>query len=169
MLLNAGIMPIVRLYRDQPNSREHQQSRARLARDRLSQRVRGPGRALFRVQQRAGAARRMAGQRGAADAIDYVARAAIRDMETILARRLSGVPATAIGTKWDLIGKIIEHGGRHLFDEPVWLALHNYDINHPLDYPYDAANQTGPGSDQEEYERLGFGAWNGKHWGHRTP
>ncbi len=71
------------------------------------------------------------------------------------------MPATAIGTQWDFIGKIIEHGGRDLFDGPVWMAIHNYDINHPLDYPYDAVNQKGEAIAEEEYKRLGTAAWAG--------
>lgn len=169
MLLAAGIMPIVRLYREKPNSRD------------LAKAVLGPreieylkqyvalGVRYFEFNNEPDVHGEWEGGQVPPDAADYVARAAIRDMETILAHGgYPAVPATAIGNRWDLIGKIIEHGGRHLFDEPVWIAIHNYDINHPLDYPYDTVNQTGQELTAEEYERLGMDAWQGRRWGYRS-
>ena len=169
LLLEAGIMPIVRLYRHRPNSRD------------LRKAVLGPkeiaylkdyvavGVRYFEFNNEPELASEWEGGEIPPDAIDYVARAAIIDMETILG--LGGypaVPATAIGTKWDLIGKIVEHGGDYLFDEPVWLALHNYDINHPLDYPYDAVNRRGELLTPEDYRAMGTDAWTGARWGTRT-
>lgn len=38
-------------------------------------------------------------------------------------------------------------------------AIHNYTGNHPIDYPYDAVNQTGQPLTQAEYDRYGPEAW----------
>jgi len=169
LLLAADIMPVVRIYRHRPNATD------------LSKAVLGPdeiaaikahlavGVRYFEFNNEPELASEWEGGESPPDAIDYVARAAIVDMETILG--LGGypaVPATAVGAKWDLIGKIIEHGGDYLFDEPVWLALHNYDINHPLDYPYDRINRRGETLSPEAYRSMGTDAWTGSRWGLRT-
>ncbi len=169
LLLDAGIMPIVRIYRHRPNSRDLRKAVLRpqdigWIKDYLSVGVR-----YFEFNNEPELASEWEGGAPPPDAIDYVARAAIVDMETILG--LGGypaVPATGIGAKWDLIGKIIEHGGDYLFDEPVWLAIHNYDINHPLNYPYDRVNRRGIQLTPKEYRELGADAWTGPRWGTRT-
>ncbi len=169
LLLEAGIMPVVRLYRHRPNSRDLRKAvlgpkEIAYLKDYLAVGVR-----YFEFNNEPELASEWENGQIPPDAIDYVARAAIVDMETILG--LGGypaVPATAIGTKWDLIGKIIEHGGDYLFDEPVWLAVHNYDINHPLDYPYDAVNRLGELLTPEDYRAMGTDAWTGARWGTRT-
>ncbi len=169
LLLEAGIMPVVRIYRHRPNSKD------------LRKAVMGPeeidwvkeylaiGVRYFEFNNEPELPSEWEGGVAPPDAIDYVARAAIVDMETILG--LGGypaVPATAVGTKWDLIGKIIEHGGDYLFDEPVWLAVHNYNLNHPLDYPYDRVNRRGVALTPKAYRALGSDAWTGPRWGART-
>lgn len=171
LLLKADIMPVVRLYRHRPNSRVLKKATLQEKEIELLKEFIAAGVKYFEFNNEPELATEWERDGGPppVDAIDYVARAAIVDMETILG--LGGypaVPATAIGTKWDLIGKIIEHGGKHLFDEPVWLAVHNYDLNHPLDYPYDAANQRGKSLTPEAYRALGYGAWSGSSWGVRT-
>ena len=169
LLLEADIMPVVRLYRHRPNSRDLSKSVLNsddiaYLKDYLAAGVR-----YFEFNNEPELASEWEGGQLPPDAIDYVARAAIVDMETILG--LGGypaVPATAIGATWDLMGKIIEHGGDYLFDEPVWLALHNYDINHPVDYPYDRVNRRGETLSPEAYRALGTDAWAGSRWGTRT-
>ncbi len=169
MLLEAGIMPIVRLYRHRPNSRDLR--KAVLDEDAISyiKDYLAAGVRYFEFNNEPELSSEWEGGNLPEDAIDYVARAAIVDMETILG--LGGypaVPATAISTQWDLIGKIIEHGGDYLFDEPVWLAIHNYDINHPLNYPYDRVNRRGEQLSPQEYRALGSDAWTGSSWETRT-
>jgi len=169
LLLDAGIMPIVRIYRHRPNSRDLKKAvlTARdidYLKDYLAAGVR-----YFEFNNEPELSTEWEGGELPPDAIDYAARAAIVDMETILG--LGGypaAPAAAVGSKWDIIGKIIEHGGDYLFDEPVWLALHNYDINHPLDYPYDRVNRRGKLLSPQEYRALGSDAWTGTRWNART-
>ncbi len=170
MLLDADIMPVVRIYRHRPNVVDLR--KAVLGREEIEQLKEfiAIGVKYFEFNNEPELSSEW--EKGALPgerAIDYVARAAIVDMETILG--LGGypaVPAVAIGTQWDLIGKIIEHGGDYLFDEPVWLAIHNYDINHPLDYPYDRVNRFGELLTPEEYRSMGTDAWTGAQWGTRT-
>ncbi|NOZ51091.1 MAG: carboxypeptidase regulatory-like domain-containing protein [Chloroflexi bacterium] len=169
MLLAADIMPVVRLYRFRPNSTDIE--KATLSQkeiDYLDEYV-ARGVRYFEFNNEPELHGEWEGGQVPSGAIDYVTKAAIRDMETILKHGgYPAVPATAISTKWDLIAKIIELGGRHLFDEPVWLALHNYDLNHPLDYPYDDVNQKGLQLSQDEYDLLGHDAWAGGQWGQRS-
>ncbi len=169
LLLEAGIMPVVRIYRHRPNSKDLR--KAVLGPEEIDwiKEYLGVGVRYFEFNNEPELASEWEGGSAPPDAIDYVARAAIVDMETILG--LGGypaVPATAVGTKWDLIGKIIEHGGDYLFDEPVWLAVHNYNLNHPLDYPYDRVNRRGAALTPKEYRALGTDAWTGPRWGSRT-
>jgi hypothetical protein len=169
MLLAAGIMPIVRLYREKPNSRDRAKAVLGPREIAYLQQYVALGVRYFEFNNEPDVHGEWDDGQVPPDAADYVARAAIRDMETILAHGgYPAVPATAIGNRWDLIGKIIEHGGRHLFDEPVWIAVHNYDLNHPLDYPSDDVNQTGRPLTAAEYERPGMDAWQGRRWGYRS-
>ena len=71
----------------------------------------------------------------------------------------------AVGCKWDLVGEICRLGRRDLFLEPMWQAIHNYSLNHPLDYPYDAGNQNGAPYTQDFYDRLASEGWEGAAWG----
>ena len=169
LLLEAGIMPVVRIYRHRPNSTDL--SKAVMGADEIAslKDYLAAGVRYFEFNNEPELASEWEGAQLPPDAIDHVARAAIIDMETILG--LGGypaVPATAVGTQWDLLAKIIEHGGDYLFEEPVWLALHNYDINHPLDYPYDRINRRGEQLSPETYRAMGADAWTGSRWGLRT-
>lgn len=103
-----------------------------------------------------------------ANGIDIVVEDAIADMEAILERGgMPGIPAVSCGSKWDLVGKIIEKGRRDLLEGPVWHAIHNYSRNRPLDYPYDLGNQEGAAYTQRFYRTLleeqpGFDPWHGR-------
>jgi len=169
LLLEADIMPVVRIYRHRPNSKDLRKAALGPKEIDWIKEYLAVGVRYFEFNNEPELPSEWEGGHAPSDAIDYVARAAIVDMETILG--LGGypaVPATAIGTKWDLIGKIIEHGGDYLFDEPVWLAVHNYTLNHPLDYPYDRVNRRGVALTPKEYRGMGSDAWTGPRWGART-
>ena len=119
MLLAAGIMPVVRLYRPQPNSLNFEQ--ATLGANLVAQLENyiAAGVKYFEFNNEPELPTEWQGGQAPPDALDRVARAAMSDMETILDRGgYPAVPATAIGTTWDLIGKIIDLGGRDLFDAP---------------------------------------------------
>ncbi len=165
LLLHAGIMPVVRIYRPRPNALDLEKStlsRKEIGylKDYVSQGVR-----YFEFNNEPDVGTEWEGGVVPPNALDVAARAALADMEKVLAAGgYPAVPAMAIGNQWDFIGRMIRLAGRSLFDEPVWIAAHNYDINHPLDYPYDAINQRGDELTREEYERLGMAAWQGRNW-----
>lgn len=61
-------------------------------------------------------------------------------------------PAMGVGTIVNPFDLIVQRGRQDLFDNGAWLAIHNYIINHPLDYPYDSVNQTGKQLTEAEYQ-----------------
>jgi len=160
LLLENDIMPIVRLYRPEPNPGTLGPREAEFLERYLDIGVR-----YFEFNNEPDLGCEWQGGRVPENAIEVVARNAIRDMELILSKGgLPAVPALAVGTKWDLVGKICELGGRDLFEGGVWQAIHNYALNHPLDYPYDAGNQEGQPISMEEYSRLAAEQWDGTAW-----
>lgn len=60
-------------------------------------------------------------------------------------------PAMGVGTIVNPFELIVQRGRQDLFERGAWLAIHNYVINHPFDYPYDAVNQTGLQLTEAEY------------------
>ena len=172
LLLQNDIMPIVRLYRLRPNSLDPSPGKGTLGVEEIEyvERYVSIGARYFEFNNEPDLHGEWEGAQVPANAEVIVARNGIIDMVTILERGgCPGVPATSIGGKWDLVGKIIELGRRDLFHGPVWIAAHNYDINHPLDYPYDAVNQQGQQLTREEYEELNRQtAWDGRTWGNRS-
>ncbi len=169
LLLENDIMPIVRIYRPQPNATDPEkgtlgEKELKIVADYVAAGVR-----YFEFNNEPEMASEWLDREKPPNAEEVVARNAIRDMKAII--KLGGypaVPATSVVTRWDLIGEIIVQGGRDLFDGPVWLAVHNYDLNHPLDYPYDDVNQNGTPISEEEYNSYRNVAWEGPTWGKRT-
>lgn len=155
LLLKNDIMPVVRLYRLQPNpgilgKREIE----------FLERYIKIGVQYFEFNNEPDLSVEWKGGQMPENAIDIVAENAIIDMEVILEKGgYPAVPALAVGTKWDLIGKICELEGGYLFEGGVWQAIHNYVLNHPLDYPYDDVNLEGVPVSREEYERLAAERW----------
>ena len=87
----------------------------------------------------------------------------IHDADLVLgAGGLLALPAMGPGSKDNPIAMIVNKGRRDLFERGCWVAIHNYTLNHPLDYPDDDVNQLGVPLTREEYNR--FGAW---AWDHR--
>ena len=62
----------------------------------------------------------------------------------------------AVGSRRNLDrARSCKRGRADLFEKGAWIAIHNYTLNHPLDYPYDPVNQEGQPVSQEEYDRVG--------------
>lgn len=161
LLLKYDIMPVVRVYRFQPNPGTLDQEALRAIKDYVAAGVR-----YFEFNNEPDLNIEWQGNYLPPDALQIVARNAVIDMEAILAAGgYPGLPALAVGTKWDLVGEICRLGRRDLFAEPVWQALHNYSLNHPLDYPYDNGNQQGAAYTAEFYDRLAGETWDGRAWG----
>ncbi len=160
LLLKNDIMPIVRIYRPQPNPGVLDEKLLAVVRDFVS-----AGARYFEFNNEPDLGTEWQSRDVPSDAVNIVAQNAIVDMEAIL--KLGGypaVPALATGTKWDLVGEICRLGRRDLFAEPVWQAIHNYSLNHPLDYPYDAGNQQGAPYTVDFYDRLAAERWDGDAW-----
>ena len=159
-LLKNDIMPIVRLYCLQPNPGVLDKKVLRAVKDYVAAGVR-----YFEFNNEPDMAIEWQGNFVPPDAVKIVARNAICDMEAILAAGgYPAIPALTVGSKWDLVGEICRQGRHDLFAEPVWQAIHNYSINHPLDYPHDAGNQSGAPYTQSFYDRLATERWEGNAW-----
>jgi hypothetical protein len=160
LLLKHDIMPIVRLYRAQPNPGTLDGKALAAVKDYVAVGVR-----YFEFNNEPDMPVEWQGDFMPPDAIEVVACNAIIDIEAILAAGgYPAIPALTVGSKWDLVGEICRQGRRDLFSEPVWQSIHNYSINHPLDYPYDAGNQSGAPYTQEFYDRLAAERWDGNAW-----
>jgi len=72
---------------------------------------------------------------------------------------LPAVPALSVGRRDDIIKAIIEKGGRDALTAGAWVAIHNYALNHPLDYPDDEVNQRGAPLTADDYAADGAWAW----------
>ena len=157
-LLAHGIMPIVRLYRREPNpghigGREEDTIRRLVA----------LGVRYFETNNEPDVPAEWKGGHIPANWLDLVVDHFIIDADKVLS--LGGypaVPAMGVGSKVNFVARVVERGREDLFRYGTWLAIHNYTLNHPLDYPYDPVNQEGAPLTREEYERVGYWAWDGQ-------
>jgi hypothetical protein len=154
-LLAAEIMPIVRIFRATPNpgaigSREIDTIKLLVA----------AGVRYFETNNEPDLSAEWKDGYVPPDWMNIVVDNFIIDADTVI--RLGGVPALpalSIGNKANLIELVVQKGRADLFSSGAWVAVHNYTLNHPLDYPYDPVNQAGAPVSQEEYDRLGSWAW----------
>ena len=94
------------------------------------------------------------------NAVDIVVDNFIIDADTVIsAGGLPAFPAMGVSGTGQALEKVVARGRADLFDKGAWIAIHNYTLNHPLDYPYDAVNQTGLALTQDEYDKVGAWAW----------
>ncbi len=164
LLLDQGFMPIVRIYRPAPNPGHLSADELAMVRDFIQ-----AGARYIEFNNEPDLGIEWEDGQVPPNALDIVAENAIIDMDAIL--ELGGmpaVPAVATGSKWDIVGKIVQKGRADLFDGPVWQAVHNYSVNHPLDYPYDSGNQEGAPYTREFYEAVKQERWDGSAWGGRS-
>lgn len=86
----------------------------------------------------------------------------IRDADGVLGRGgLLALPAMGPGSRDNPISLVVQKGRADLFERGCWVAIHNYTLNHPLDYPYDDVNQTGRPLTQEEFDH--YARWQYSH------
>ncbi len=64
------------------------------------------------------------------------------------------MPSMGVGTIVNPFAMVVERGRSDIFHHGVWVAIHNYTLNHPLDYPFDAIKQTGKALTELEYEEV---------------
>lgn len=156
-LLSLDIMPVVRLYRLEPNpgtigGREEETVRRLVA----------AGARYIETNNEPDLAVEWQGGKVPPNWLDIVVDNFIIDADKVLALGgLPALPAMAIGTKANPIEGVIKRGRKDIFEKGAWIAVHNYTLNHPLDYPYDPVNQEGRPLTQAEHEALGPWAWEG--------
>ncbi len=158
-LLQAGIMPIVRLFKERPNpagigGREFE----------TVSRLVDVGVRYFETNNEPDLPAEWENNLMPPNWLDIVVDNFIRDADQILGRGgLPALPAMGPGSRDNPIARVLARGRRDLFERGAWIAIHNYTLNHPLDYPDDAVNQLGAPLSQAEYDR--YGAWS---WDHRV-
>jgi hypothetical protein len=154
-LLAADIMPVVRLYRREPNpghigGREEDTIRRMVA----------AGVRYFETNNEPDLPVEWQGGVVPANWLEIVIDNFIIDADKVIGLGgLPALPAVGVGDKDNAVELVVRKGRGDLFETGAWIAIHNYTLNHPLDYPYDAVNQQGAPISQEEYDRLGPWAW----------
>jgi hypothetical protein len=157
-LLAAEIMPIVRLFRAAPNpgaigGRETDAIKRLVA----------AGVRYFETNNEPDLPGEWKGGRMPPNWMDIVVDNFIIDADKIIGLGgLPAFPAMGVGAKDNPLELVVQKGRADLFNSGAWVAIHNYTLNHPLDYPYDPVNQEGAPVSQEEYDRLGPWAWEGR-------
>ncbi|HUW14847.1 MAG TPA: hypothetical protein VM537_34325, partial [Anaerolineae bacterium] len=145
-LLEADIMPIVRLWRDRPNP-GHLDGRQLDAVDRLiTQGVR-----YFETNNEPDLPAEWRGPKPEAW-LELVIDNFIWDADAIIEMGgLPALPAMGDGGGDNPFAVVVDKGRADLFKRGAWAAIHNYTLNHPLDYPDDDVNQLGRPVTAAEY------------------
>lgn len=100
-----------------------------------------------------------------ANALTVTAQHALTDLRAILARGgYPAIPALTPEGDWQLAREIHRLSGDSLFDEPIWLAIHNFSSNRPVAYPYEPGHVEGAPLTQELYYTLAEEAWEEDPW-----
>lgn len=155
-LVDNGIMPIVRLYRDTPNPGHigHREEQTLRALARLGVRyVETNNEPDLQVEW--SVPRPADWLRQAVDNWLYDAG------KCLDAGALPAAPALSVGRRDDIVAAIVERGGRDALLSGAWLAIHNYALNHPLEYPDDDVHQRGAALSAAQYAADGAWAWDG--------
>jgi hypothetical protein len=153
-LVEIGVMPVVRLYRQEPNpgrigSRELD----------LIEKLVKIGVYYFETNNEPDLDLEWEGRRKPANWLDVVVDNFIFEADRILALgAYPAFPAFGPGGLGNPFEKLKDRGRIDLLDEGAWLALHNYCLGRPLDYPNDPVNVEGVSLSEEEWEFTG-GLW----------
>jgi len=155
-LLDADIMPVVRMYRQKPNPGHMTARQLEAVRRLIDHGVR-----YFETNNEPdlqGEWREPMPENW----LEIVADNFIWDADRIIDMGgLPAVPAMSVGRKENLITVVVSKGRGDLFEKGAWVAIHNYTLNHPLDYPDDDVNQHGRPLTPEEYEEYARWAYSG--------
>ena len=156
-LLANDIMPVVRIYRERPNPGHIGGREIGTIEQLIAAGVR-----YFETNNEPDLPAEWQNNHRPSNWLDIVVENFIIDADAIQARGgLPAFPAMGPGANTNGIAKVVEKGRIDIFEKGAWLAIHNYTLNHPLDYPYDPVNQEGQPLTQEEYDRLA--AWQYSH------
>ncbi len=160
VLLDNGIMPIVRLYREYPNP-GHLGGREIETLPKFID----AGVTYFEANNEPDLPAEWKNGHRPSNWLNVVVDNFILDADIILdAGGLPALPAMGAGGKHNAFSMVLERGRKDIFERGAWAALHNYTLNHPLDYPSDPVNQRGEPITQEEFDWLA--AW---QYSHLTP
>ncbi len=157
-LLDAGIMPVVRLFRERPNP-------GRIGGREISglRKLIGIGVRYFETNNEPDLPAEWKDNHKPANWLDIVVENFIYDADIVISEGgLPAIPAMGPGGRDNIVQRIVEAGRDDLLRKGAWLAIHNYTLNHPLDYPDDPVNQEGKPLTREEYERFPAWAWDNR-------
>ncbi len=154
-LVEEGMMPVVRLYRPEPNPGHIHGREMDTIRRLVSVGVR-----YFETNNEPNLPDEWQGHNMPPNWVEVVVNNFIFDADFILSvGGLPALPSMVITDEDNPFEIILQKGRRDILESGAWVAIHNYTSNHPLDYPYDDVNQLGKPLSQEEYDALGPWAW----------
>jgi hypothetical protein len=156
-LMAAGIMPIVRLFMPQLNP-SYLTSREL---DTVSRYV-DQGIRYFESNNEPDLPAEWQNNSRPSNWLEIVVNNFIRDADGVLGRGgLLALPAMGPGSRDNPLELVVQKGRIDLFQRGCWVAIHNYTLNHPLDFPYDEVNQQGRPLTQEEFDD--YARWQYSH------
>ena len=156
-LLDQDMMPIVRFYH--PGQNPYRFSTAEVE---AVHRLARAGVRYFEINNEPDLPSEWVGGQRPDSWLLSVAENFLADARDILdAGGLPGLPAMAFSGQIELAQAILERGGGEIFAAGAWVALHNYVLNRPLDYPFDPVNQEGRPLTQTEYNAYTSWEWDG--------
>ncbi len=147
-LLENDIFPVVRLYMDSPGHIRMREEET--IRDLISIGVR-----YFETKNEPDLDIEWHDDRKPPNWLDIVVDDFIYDADRVLP--MGGhlaMPSMGVGTIVNPFAKVVDRGRSDIFHHGAWVAIHNYTLNHPLDYPFDAIKQTGQPLTELEYEEV---------------
>ena len=158
-LIDAGMMPVVRLFRERPNPGRVGGREVSGVRKLVAAGVR-----YFETNNEPDLPAEWENDHKPENWLDIVVDNFIYDADIVSGEGgLLAVPAMGPGGRDNALERVLRRGRGDLFDKGVWMAIHNYTLNHPLDYPDDPVNQAGQPLTRSEFER--YPAWS---WDHRS-
>ena len=154
-LIDAGMMPVVRLFRERPNPNRMGGREVSGVRKLVAAGVR-----YFETNNEPNLPAEWEGNHRPDNWLDIVIDNFIYDADIVHKEGgLLALPAIGPGGSSNALEKILARGRKDIFDKGAWLAIHNYTLNHPLDYPDDLVNQTGQPLSREEFDLYGEWSW----------
>ncbi len=165
-LLAAGIFPIVRIIRKDPapnDGPEPNPGHINSAEEETIRRLIGAGVRYFETNNEPNLGAEWKSGAIPGDALETAKLVALNwlfDARFILAAGgYPGLPAVSVGGTLDLMGALVALGRQDILLEGCWIALHNYCLNHPVDYPDDPVNRTGQPITSAQYEQGAYTQW----------
>ncbi len=153
-LVDLQVMPVVRFYREEPNP-----GRISSRETDAAKRFAEMGAFYFETNNEPDLDLEWAGRKRPPNWLDIVVDNFI--IEADMMRSIGGYllfPAFGPGGRGNPFQMIVQKGRKDLLDGNCCLAIHNYCLARPLDYPNDAINTQGVPLTQQEWEEKG-GMW----------